>query len=536
MMRILLVSPYNDKLRAGQYLSPPLGIYRIASYIRSKFSTNDVSIDVLDPNIEGIDELYRRAEETRYDIVGFSLLYTTYEFDLKIISRIRELSPASLLIAGGQGAVFTIRYLLKNTPLQVICKGFGEFALEQMIPRIIKARGDKSRMNLSTLDGIKGLAYEVEGKMTFTGFREPYTSEDFSKISLSIDFKQIPFEKYWSHMESFYSDEHLEMMCNDNMLRTIRLVTSSHCPRKCAFCSSTNFLDSPGRPHPPLMLSPEDILTLTRNAVSAHPSVTAIYYCDDDFLQDKERILELTHRIKADSKLKNLNYFCLGRIDNVRPDILKEMRSAGFKFIIYGIESFSNRLLKEMNKGVAGPDPSGKTIELLRETISSGLTPLMNLILFYPTSNKSDVVDTIEKATLMVAAGARVTVYPLVEYYPGSRIAYDNSFSRSYKSVMISDLKSAFIPEYVLPADSEISSLAKDAMELRKEVLQEIILKHNWKGVAPHPIYSLALFVATYRLMKINYNHITSLIDELMRPSYSLQQSKEDNMKTLVSS
>jgi radical SAM superfamily enzyme YgiQ (UPF0313 family) len=507
-MKVLLVSPYNTMLRAGQFLAPPLGIHRIASYLLKK---RVAEVKVLDPNLEGLESLYKEASTGDYDIIGFSLLYTTYQSDLDIICHVAGCSPHSIIIAGGQGAVFTAGFLLKNTPIDIIAKGFGEFALENIIKAL-----ENGKTDISLLDDVRGLVYISNGAMTETKPLIGYTPSEFEEISKLLDFDNIPYEKYWDYMEKHYSKEHLNIMKNDSMLKTIRLMTSSHCPMKCSFCSSTNFLDSKGLIHPPLFLSPKKIIEMTEKAISAHPETTAVYYCDDDFIQDEKRTLEICSLIKSNHKMHKLNFFCLGRIDNMKPFLLKSLKNAGFKFIIYGVESFSSRILREMKKKFKSDNPGEETCKVILKTIDSGITPLMNIILFYPSSALADIIATVEKAVQMVEAGARITIYSYVEYYPGAAISYNFELDKTYKSITIKG-REFQIPDNILPADNMIKSLAEESLALREELVRKITKMYNWKGVIPHPIYGLTLFLAIYKIIGMNTDKIEILIDKLMK-------------------
>ena len=115
MEKILLVGPYkNSELRIGQYLSPPLGIYRIKSYIEKNSSS---IVEVIDVDLKGRKFLFDSLKKNKYSIIGFSLLQPTLKNDLPLIHEVKTLSPDSLLIAGGQGAVFNYELLLKETPI-----------------------------------------------------------------------------------------------------------------------------------------------------------------------------------------------------------------------------------------------------------------------------------------------------------------------------------------------------------------------------------------------------------------------------------
>jgi radical SAM superfamily enzyme YgiQ (UPF0313 family) len=517
MGKMLLVGPYkNAGLRVGQYLSPPLGIYRIKSFIEKK---TDWTVDVIDIDLKGKKYLIDLLKK-KYDIIGFSLLQPTLKNDIGIINEAKKLSPDSLLIAGGQGAVFNYSLILNKTPVNAVVRGFGEFALLELIN------------NLNQLQRVKGIFYKEGNKVIETSRKEPYNYEEFREISLSFDFDKVLYEEYWEYMERFYTKKHLKIMKNEDFLYTIRVMTSSHCPGKCAFCSSTNFLDNIScRMHQRIALTAEDAYILVRNALRNHPKCRAIYFNDDDFLFDKERIRKLCRLLK---NIHGISYFCLSRLDNADEKLLRSMREAGFKFIIYGVESFSNKILKDMHKNLAYKNSMEQSKEAVKKTIRAGITPLMNLILFFPTTSVKDIIETIENTLELVECGARLTVYPYIEAYPGSNILKQPSLNLTYEKFHAG--KNEFrLPLLILPSSDEIRLLASKSIKLRGESADKFLRKYNWKGVVPHPLHGLTLFLAVYRVLGFNTDRIEHLIDKMM-----LEESKQaithEAIKTEVAS
>jgi len=494
--KILLIGPYkNSGLRVGQYLSPPLGIYRIKSYIEKKASHQ---VDIIDLDLEGKDYFINKLKNNKYDIIGFSILQPTLKNDIALVYEAKKLSPDSLIIAGGQGAVFNHKLLLNQTPTNVIVKGFGEFALLEIIN------------NPGQLQKIKGLYIKENSKIIDTGIVEPYTYEQLREISLSFDFNKVPYEEYWNFMEKVYTKKHLEIMKNEDFLYTIRLMTSTHCPRKCSFCSSTNFLDNACKNQQRIALSGEDVYSMVKRALISHPKCKAIYFNDDDFLFDKKRIKELCFLLK---NIKDISYFCLSRVDNIDKDLLRLMKKTGFKFIIYGVESFSDKILKDMCKNLTINNRLSK--QVIKDTIDIGLTPLMNLILFYPTASIGDIITTIENAIELVEYDARLTVYPYIEAYPGSNILKQENLDFTYEKFNVRK-KRFILPNLILPRSKKIRLVAEESIKIREGLLNNILKERKWTGVVPHPLQGLTLFLAVYKILNLRTARIESLINRIL--------------------
>ncbi len=503
--KILLIGPYKSgELRIGQYLSPPLGVHRIASYLKSRGLAD---VDVLDCDLEGEEKFLDLVSSNRYDIIGFSLLQQTLKNDVELMISARRMC-SSLLVAGGQGAAFNANFLFENSSVDIVVKGFGEFAMEHIVGALAKENSE------SFLD-IPGIFVRTADCFVDTGDAKPYTKEEFEHISLCTDFSSIPYERYWRFMESVYTEKHLKIMRNDGMLRTIRLVTSSHCPMKCRFCSSTNFLDHAAGCQRPLLLRPEGIIRMMRNAKESHPSATSFYICDDDFVQDKKRVLEFCSLVEQEAGFAGMAFFCLSRVDRVDGPVLAAMKRAGFRFIIYGVESFSKKVLRDMGKRISHPQPAILAKEAIESTISAGMTPLMNLIIFYPTANVQDIIETIEHSISLVGKGARLTVYPYIEFYAGSDIASDASFEHTTTEPEICG-KAVLMPEFVLPKDPIVRALAAESTSRLSAMRESILKRHSWEGVVPHPLNGIALFMTVYSLLGMDCSRLELLADRIM--------------------
>jgi radical SAM superfamily enzyme YgiQ (UPF0313 family) len=506
-LKVLLVGPYKgDKLRAGQFLAPPCGLYRIASFLRK---THGISSDIYDCDLDGLEGLFGVVQSKQYDFIGFSILYPTIVNSMNLINTVKSLSPNSIIIAGGQGASFSSELIFSKSMTDIIVKGFGEYPISE----IINAYSKESSMD--SFREIKGLFLKVGSSVIETPLRPPYTSEQFREIANSFDHSIVPYEKYWGVMEKVYPEEQLKVMKNDDFLYTIRIMTSSHCPMKCSFCSSTNFLDTNTNVQCALSMTPDDVINSIKSAIHFHPKTTAIYLVDDNLLQNKERLKKICIRIIEEFSDKKLSFFCLGRVDNIDEDLLSLMKLAGFKLIIYGVESFSDKVLGEMKKKIAG-EASKTAINAIKNTLKYKMTPLMNFILFYPSSLVEDVIDTIETAVDLVSLGARLTVYSYVEVYPGAKILEEKGFDIEYKEFEVTGEK-IMLPWLILPLDKKMKEAAKKALMLRDGIVAEIKNKYNFTEDLPHPVYALTLFWAFYVAVNKDPKRIELLVGELMK-------------------
>lgn len=504
--RIILIGPHkgDGKLRAGQFLAPPLGIYRIASYVEKM---TNIIVDVYDPNISGVHELQKKIEKQHYDVIGFSLLHPTLRYDIPLIFDLHDCSPESIFIAGGQGASFNYSLLLTLTPIDIVVRGFGERPLIQIVRQY-----NPEKSIYQQFGNIPGLYIKNNEKNVVTPLEPPYSYSYFEDISLSFNFNKVKYENYWQYMQSVYSSADLSIRRIEEIgFKVIRLITSSHCPIGCKFCSSTHFLDAAiGKRQKIVQLSANEIIELMKKALVAYPTAEAFFFDDDNFIQSKNRIFHLCDFIEQEPSFKNLKFLCVSRVDKVDLKLLNKMAETNFKLIIYGIESFSNRILKDIRKNIRADDPARLAKLNVLNTLENGITPLMNLILFYPTASIEDIIVTIESALDLIQFGARVVVYPYVEAYPGSTILAEG-FPVEHEEFFVEGFKFK-IPSIIPPIDKQVSKLAKQALKLKLKLMFDLKHMFHWQTDLPQTIDSLALFLAVYRLLNITTEPMENLI------------------------
>ena len=492
---VLLIGPYNPtQIRTGQYLAPPLGLYRISSYLEKK---GLATVDVVDPTLN-YQKVIQKLKEKQYDVIGHSILHPTLEEDLRLVWKTHKIAPSSLQLAGGQGASFNFKDILTKTPIKAVVRGFGEYPLEEILK------------NYPEINNVKGLHLNQDGKIVSTNLLERMTLEEFQEISFDTDFSKIPYQEYWEFMGKQYDEQYIRTMKNEGTVKTIRLMVSSHCPFRCQHCSATNFLnDATGKSQKLLFLEPKEIISIMNQAKKFHPNTESFYFVDDNFLLlGKEKLFEFC---ELTSKLdKKYNLMFLGRVDDIDRDILNEMKKANFKRIFYGVETFSDRLAKDIRKKKFGKEDYGVLAKkVLFETIDAGLIPQFSLMLFIPSSKQRDLETTIENSLDSMKKGAGITIFPYVEAYSGADIV-NKGHDMSYKEFEIEG-KSFRMSHLVLPDDKDIRILAEESLVLKEELNKEKIFE-KFKGKVPQPVDALNLFSAIYKLLGKSTSRIKKML------------------------
>jgi len=221
----------------------------------------------------------------------------------------------------------------------------------------------------------------------------------------------------------------------------VRLITLNYCPMACSFCSSTNFLhEAQGTTARIARLDAAQCLEMLERIVAIHPDTRTVIFQDDIFVFTRdERILPLCEQIlaaKARGELpRSLEFISTNRIDAMSAERLSAMRQAGFRVLGFGIENFSQPVLREFNK-----KQIHRHIEpALSTALRFGITPFLDLILTSPHSTLADLGENVRQALRWLAAGCEVGIYPYVIPFSGAAIARDRSLDSQtvYETVRI---------------------------------------------------------------------------------------------------
>ena len=137
----------------------------------------------------------------------------------------------------------------------------------------------------------------------------------------------------------------------------------------------------------------------------------------DSVMSSPERTVTLCEAfIKANLGIK---WFCSGRLNYAKPEILKIMKRAGCVFINYGIESVDDNMLKVMNKALT----TNQIVEGIEATLAQGISPGFNIIF----GNIGETPEILQKGVeflLKYDDHSQLRTIRPVTPYPGSDLYY----------------------------------------------------------------------------------------------------------------
>jgi radical SAM superfamily enzyme YgiQ (UPF0313 family) len=427
--RFLLVGPWDPDCGEYTFLSPPLGVWRLAGALHAA----GFEADVFDPNIQAEAPERAFAQTLRagaYDVIGFSTTGMTLRFDLALAHLARRVAPRAQILAGGMEATFNPEAVLDLGPIDRLVLGEGEHPLLE-IGRRLRAASTARFADTWVLDGVPGTAWRRDDGRLVRIPQPALTHDALRDAIFQMPYEHMPFRAYWQRLEQAYAVDALPHKAAREArlseIRSIRLATLNYCPLGCTFCSSTNFLtaaqDSTARI---ARLDADECLTMLHRIVGAFPDVRTVIFQDDIFVFTNdarvtplcEGILEAKQRgdLPAD-----LQFISTNRIDAMTHARLALMRRAGFRVLGFGVESFSRNVLAEFGKARIYPHVE----PMLRSALSLGMTPFLDMILTSPRSRLADLAESVRGLYRWTQAGCEVGAYPYVIPFSGSAMSRD---------------------------------------------------------------------------------------------------------------
>ncbi len=302
--RVLLVHPATTP-QLPEY--PPVGLGYLGEVLRQ----HRIDHAVVDMRLgDGPQDLWQRIRDFRPDLIGVSIVTLLYARSYALVEEIRRQLPHVTVVAGGPHiSTYREDALHRCQAIDVGVTLEGETALLRL------CRGEEPAR-------IPGVVYRDGGVIHYTG--------DAASVA---DLDALGFPTY----DAF--DMH-RYPAND-----VALLTSRGCPYACIFCAAQTVI---GRKY--------------RFRTAAHVADEIEYWhgrgrrrfsiIDDNFTLRRDRVLALCQELE-DRGLTGLEFRCPNgiRADRCDRDLLARMKSVGFTYVAFGVESGSEQVLKTINKG-----------------------------------------------------------------------------------------------------------------------------------------------------------------------------------------
>jgi anaerobic magnesium-protoporphyrin IX monomethyl ester cyclase len=350
--------PENDS-DIDREIRPPLGLMALAGYLEIR--GHNVRIVDGEPQLWDAEKTVQEVINCNPDIVGLTSTTPEYPFAFQIIKALREKSPDLEIILGGAHVT--------NLP-EHTADDLGE-----LVDWCVLYEGEKPLLAIAE-GRAKEFVWDLNKSSKILMDHQRLSSDELSEFLPSRTALDMSAYKYTDSESGLVSNDALE--------------AARGCPFKCTFCTS-RMTSVSHRSADSIVLEIEE---------SARDYGTRMFmFFDDTFTLSKTRATELFSRIvwgKKKGKIPSgVRFYGFTRANAIYDmDFLLLLKSAGCDKITFGIETGSDRLLKNVEKGTV-KDDYRRVYQMLDE---ASILKRGSFILGFPYEDESTIWESIKFA------------------------------------------------------------------------------------------------------------------------------------------
>jgi radical SAM superfamily enzyme YgiQ (UPF0313 family) len=383
-MDVLLINPPWIKGKGNIWKGisaclPPPGL----GYIAAVLEQRGVNVKVLDANAEGISSELKLNDRLKSmsnspSFIGITATTSIIQNALDVAAQCKKVYPSSLIVFGGIHATVLPEDVLATDHVDYVIRGEGENSFWQLI-----SEEDK--------DSILGLSYRQNGKF-YHNLDAPII-KDLDSLPFPA-YHLLPMKKYHPALGSY------------RRLPAINMVINRGCPGRCTFCYG-QFLGQKLRTRSAESIV-EEIKLLHKDY-----GIREISFYDDNFTTRKKEISKFCSLLINNNM--DISWSCFSRVDFVNEDLLKLMKRAGCHQICYGIESGSEKILKNIKKRTS--------LKIAKETVALtkkiGIEARVTFMFGNPGETEESMQKTID---FSISLKPDMVVYNITTPYPGTEM------------------------------------------------------------------------------------------------------------------
>ncbi len=326
------------------------------------------------PPEQNADTLVERIANFDPELIGVSLTTRQWLRARDLIGEVRRQIDVPV-IAGGLHATFSPEDVLKHPGFDFVCLGEGEEALLELVTRLDNGEPTDNIRNIQVPGGSR------------PELRPPVESLD-----------SLPF---------------LARDLLDEQYGVVHISTQRGCPFPCTYCAARQFHDLYGAKNNYGRRRSVQSVIDELAEIQRTGDLNYVIFLDDTFTIFPTWVEEFC---EAHSKRFGTPFSVHARADTVTREMLKSLAAAGCRHIVYGVESGSMRVRREI---MQRPITNERMVDTFRWTRDEGIIVTANYMLGLPTETPEDLEQTIQlHEQLQPDDFGYFVFYP----YPGTRL------------------------------------------------------------------------------------------------------------------
>lgn len=376
--------------RQFQWFQSPTYIYPVVPATAATMIKNSgydvLFIDAIARNMN-MKDWFKYIDSNTPELLFFEVKTPIIYKAWQIINELKQKYPSMIVVIGGDHVSAMPEETFENCKVDYILTG-GDY--DFLLLNLIENLNDKIELE-------PGIYYRDGQKIKNTG-----------KFELKHDLKNIPFiDRDLTEWKRYAFD-------NGNFKRIpgTYIMSGRDCwHHKCTFCSWTSIYTNFRARNPENVVDEVEYLYKKYNIKEI---------MDDTGCFPIKKWLKDFCDMMIDRKLnKKVNMDCNMRFGAVNEDEYRHMKKAGFRFLLFGLESANQHTLDILKKG-------NKVKEILsscKAASDAGLAPHITVMLGYPWETEEDIERTYELSKSLLLNGyAKTMQATIVIPYPGTEL------------------------------------------------------------------------------------------------------------------
>jgi len=334
---------------------PPLSL----AYLAAGLLEHGIEVKVLDllTSKPSAAKVRRELEGYQPHVVGTTAATMTFPAAARLLKVCKQFDPAITTIIGGPHVSYAWEDTFRRAPwIDVVAIGEGDATVVELVSAL-RSGGD--------LREVAGIAICQDGRVLRTAARP---------LVQQLDDLPMPAR----HLMPLSRYKALGLACS--------IISSRGCPYRCIFCSAPNMFGRKVRFREPQRVV-DEIESIHRDL-----GFETVNIVDDTFTASRRHTEALCRELIR--RRLPIKWNAYSRVDTLTRELLELMREAGCTFLVFGIESGSQKIMDTIKKGIT-PD---KVRTAARLTSEVGIDSFASFILGLPGETADTVQESVQLA------------------------------------------------------------------------------------------------------------------------------------------
>lgn len=305
--------------------------------------------------------------------------------DVSFIEKVKELFPeAKVVLVGTHPSALPKETLELSTSIDAVARHEYDYIVRDIA---------RALQNQEDMFSVKGITYRKDGEIK-SNPDMPYI-EDIDEIPFASKF----IKEYLNYKDYFFGA---------SFYPEIQIFTGRGCLAHCNFCVYPQTLHG----HKYRLRSAQNVVDEFKYIAENFPDVKEVVIEDDTFTGNIQRVKDICQLLIKEGLHKRLSWLCNARV-NLDYDTMVQMKKAGCRLIIPGIESGNEQILRNIKKGT--------NLKLIRDYIKNAKKAGLLVHACYMVGNEGETKETMQE-TLKLALELNTDTaqfYPLLPF-PGT--------------------------------------------------------------------------------------------------------------------